>query len=469
MLLGSLSENLLCLLSYHTEQAKIIRGTVDVNLFGGPYRIIAQRVYDYLDSFKKAPEDHLADILADKLEGKTEREQELYADIIRSINITSKSINVEYVMSQLETFVRRQSLRTMLVGLHQTLQRDTEDALDEAEKLVAQSNKVQLSLFDPGTRLGDAKRALKFLQASEASFPTGIPELDKRGFGPTRKELWLGIGNTKAGKTWMLIQLAKMALLNKLRVCHISLEMSEERCSQRYFQALFAMSKRREVLRGTKFKRDSLGRISGFTDLRTMPRIALSDPDVEQKLEKLIGKWSLRLLNNILIKQFPTGSLTTKELGAYLDNLESSAKFTPDLLIVDYPDLMRVPKDNYRLGIDEIYKDLRGIAVSRNCGVAVVSQSHRGSAKAKQVGAENVAEAYSKIAHADTIITYTQTEAERTLGLARLHVAGGRNDSDKITIIISQRYGTGTFVLESNIMTGNYWEYIPNERPEDDV
>src|SRR5215475_10094197 len=67
-MLQVLGENLITLLAYHDEQAKIIRGVVDVNLFGGPLRLIAQRVYEYIDLYNKAPGDHLADLLADKLE-----------------------------------------------------------------------------------------------------------------------------------------------------------------------------------------------------------------------------------------------------------------------------------------------------------------------------------------------------------------------------------------------------------------
>jgi replicative DNA helicase len=460
-LLGQLQENLLTLLAFNDEQAKVIRGIVAPELYGGPYRHVAARIYDYIDRYKKAPGDHLADILSDKLENENQREASLYGDILTSMHEAKKGINTAYVMGQLETFIRRQTMRSMLAGLHQTLQKDTEASLEEAEQLLAKANKAQLSVFDPGTRLSDSKRALRFLNTQESAFPIGIPELDRRGFGPTRKELWLGIGNTKSGKTWMLIQLAKMALLNRLKVLHISLEMSEERSAQRYFQALFSISKRKETLNATKFTRDSLGRYSGFDDVRLSPKLSFDDPAIAAKLEKLIGKWSLRILDHIIIKQFPTGALTVNQLVAYMDNLEATQQFVPDLLIIDYPDLFKLDKDNFRLGIDAIYKDIRGLAVARNCAVAVVSQSHRTAAKAKQVGADNVAEAYSKISHADTIITYSQTESERALGLARLHVAGGRNDSDKCTIIISQQYGMGAFVIDSILLSGNYWNNLP--------
>lgn len=467
MLLGVLQENIIVIASYHDEQALIIRGVVPIELYGGPFRVIASRIYDFIDQFKKSPKDHLADILIDKLESENKREATLYVDIVESIHASSATINIPYVMSQLETFVKRQSYRSRAIDITKALQRDTDESLEEVDRLFAEANHQSLSVFDPGTRLSDKHKALEFLDISSGSFPTGIPELDRRKFGPNRREMWLCIANSGAGKSWMLIHLAKMALMHRVKVCHITLEMSEARCSERYFQALFAISKRKETFQATSFEKDALGRITGFKDVRVTPKLTLDDPKIRTKLERKISKWSARLLDNIIIKQFPSGSLTVPQLKAYLDNLETAEKFVPDLLIVDYPDLMEIPKDNYRLALDETYKGLRGIAVSRNIALAIVSQSHRAAAKSKLVGAENVAEAYSKIAHSDIAVTYTQTKNEQALGLARLFVAKGRNDSDKITLVISQRYSTGNFVVDSAMMIGNYWSNIPKAEDED--
>ncbi len=460
-MIGALQENLLVLLCYDKERAPIIRGVVDPALFGGVYRTVALRIYDFIDTFKKPPGDHLPDILSDKLEEKNGREAALYAEVIENIHAARPGINPEYAMARLEAFVEQQSLRSVAVDLARALQKETDEGLETAKRLIAGARQQSLSVFDPGTRLSDKKRALRFLDIGDTAFPTGILELDRRGFGPTRKELMLYIANLKSGKTWWMVQLAKMALLHRVKVLHLSLEMSEERSAQRYFQVLFAMSKRKEILPAVRFDRDELGRIAGFRDVRLKPKLSLDDPNIRGKLEQRIDKWSTRLLDHIIIKQFPSGQLTMPMLLGYMDNLEVTERFIPDLVLLDYPDLMKINIDNPRMSIDEIYKDFRGVMVARNMAGVVVSQSHRAAAKAKQVGVDNVTEAYSKGAHADTTITYTQTAQEKKLGLARLFVAAGRNDEDKITIVISQQYGMGMFALDSNLMTGNYNGLLP--------
>ena len=100
MLLTSLAENLLTLLAFDKERAPIVRAVIGPELFGGPYRLLAARIYDYLDTFKKPPGDHLPDLLADKLEGK-ETEASYYAEIIDSLHAAKEHMNPEYIMAHL--------------------------------------------------------------------------------------------------------------------------------------------------------------------------------------------------------------------------------------------------------------------------------------------------------------------------------------------------------------------------------
>jgi len=457
---GSLQENLITMLAYNETYASLIRNSVTINLWSVPYRLIAARCYEYIDNFKVPPKDHIADLLEDKLI-KDDSEASIFRTILMNMRSSSMDgINTDYVLKRLDVFIRRQSYRAVSVDVTKALQRDTEESLDEVDRLLSNARRSQLQLFDPGTRLSDKDKALKFLDINNDSFPTGIPELDKRGFGPTRKELWVLIGDAKSGKSMGLTHLSKMAIINRLKVAHVTLEMSEMRVSQRYFQTLMAMAKRPEINDLTRIKKDSDGNIIEFGTIKLAPKHTLQDQDIRQKLEQYIDKWKVRHLDKIFIKQFATGKLTVSELGAYLDGLEVTNKFIPDMVIVDYPDLMRTDKDNYRISVDQIYKDLRGMAIDRNIAMVVVSQSNRGGAKKKILGSENVAEAYSKVHHADLVITLNSTSAEKKLGLARLYVTNARNDEGNLTIVISQSYKTSTFAVDSAIISQKYWDLV---------
>lgn len=463
---GFLADNIMCLLTYNEQYANIIRNSVPLNLYGGPNRIIASRIYDYLDRHHTPPKDHIADLLEDKLTSGA-AESEIYKRTITAIRNTIEGINADYVISQIQIFIRRQSLRSVAVDLTKALQRDTEEGLEEAERLISQSRTAQLQVFDPGTRLSDKNRALKFLEYSNDAFPTGIKELDVRGFGPTRKELILLIANAKAGKSFWLTHLAKMAITHRLKVAHVTLEMSEGRCAQRYFQTLYSIAKRPDFGKSIKFKKDDKGKILSFDEFQITPHHTLQDRDIREKLEKIIDRWALRHLNNIYIKEFPTGALTLNQLEAYLENLEATQGFTPDLLVLDYPDLMDFEGLEPRWALDRIVKRVRGIGVERNMAVAAVSQSNRSGAKAKTIQGTDIAEAYSKLQHADVTLTLSATAAERRLGLARLYVTAGRNDEDKLMLVISQHYRTGSFIIDSALMSNDYFDQLPVDETDE--
>lgn len=462
MLISQLQEDIIVLLTFDDTHAPIIRGIIDVNLFGGPYRFIAAEIYKHIDTYKKPPGLHLPNLFVG------DKNEQAFIEIFQRMEAARADVQPPFVMAQLEKFVKNKSLRAIAIDLTKALQKDTDDGLEEAERLLDNRRRSTVSVFDPGTRLSDKARALAFLELSNTALRTGIYELDKRGFGPTRGELLLAIGNAKAGKSWFLIHLAKMALLDRVKVVHITLEMSEARVAQRYWQTYYSISKRREEQVIRKFTRDKQNSLTGLPSKIITPKYTFEDENIKGFLTREIGRWKYRRYDNIFIKQFPTGQLTVRELEAFLDNLKLIENFEPYVVIVDYPDLMKLDTSNLRASLDELYKDLRGLAVTRNIAMVIVSQSNRVASSKKKgtdVGLENVAEAYSKVQHADLILTYNQTPQERQLGLARLEVSGGRNDSDKFAVIITQQYGIGQFVLDSQLMTSNYKDLLPQEEP----
>jgi hypothetical protein len=258
-------------------------------------------------------------------------------------------------------------------------------------------------------------------------------------------------------------------VLNGLSVVHVTLEMSEEKNAQRYVQAFFAVAKRPEPALVQKIKREEKGKFL-LIPRKVKPKLHLDDAMIRRKLKRKMLRFRDRVLKNIIIKQFPTGKLTVSQLEGYLDNLEATEQFVPDLLIVDYPDLMDLQTDSqqYRIGLANVYKRLRGIAVARNMALAVPTQSNRAGSGAKFVGRKNVAESYTKIADADVVLTYSQTDLEKKLHLARLSVIAGRNDEDNVTVVLAQNYALGQYVVDSILMNKEYFQIVGGQETSDD-
>lgn len=460
----ALQENALTMLVFDDEHAAFIRNAIPLELYDLAYRDIAEAAIDYIDRYGEAPREHIADLLEDFIEKNDDASQRLI-ETLKFLFENRDRVNSRYVLDQIAELVRAQSIHKGIIAAAEVLQEGADDALDRAERIILEAVQRRVSVFDPGVRLDDVGSVLAAIDIEEEdAFPTGVRELDKRALGPKRAELHLFIGAAKSGKTWWMVNLAKRAMLRGLRVVHVSLEVSEEIMLRRYVQSMFAIPKRKEKLVNIRFVIDEMGRIEDMEKRERDPQIALESYGALEAIGRKMNRWKRRF-SNLIVKRFPTGQLTISGLKAYLDLLEQRMSFIPDLLLLDYADLMYLDTTNYRHELGRLYKDLRGLAVERNIALATASQSNREGAKGKRVDVVNVAEDYSKIATADTIITISRTDQEAALGLARLLVAAARNDEDRIQICLSQSYETGQFVVDSALMGTNYMDIV-NEMSE---
>lgn len=461
---GALQENLLTLLCFDDANCKLVRhaiGTKDI-FESSLFREVAGHAIEFVDLFGTAIKDHLPDQLESVLTGEDKRKAGLFKELILNMRSTAPSVNSEYVLSQLNAFIRQQHLKTAVVRAVEAIE---DGRIDQAELELQEGLSRQVVAFDKGTTLGDPLEALRFLDQAETAILTGIAPLDAADLGPKRKELFLIMAPPSRGKTWGLIHLGKWALLQRLSVLHVTLEMSEERVAQRYIQSFFSVSKRNAKVRVPSFIKDRDGNLEEvvYTEIE---RVALTDPNIRAKLATRLQR-EFRRRPPLLIKQFPTGALTMSMLQAYLDGLERHTKFVPDMLIIDYPDLMALDTANMRLDTGKLYKDLRGLAVSRNMAVVGATQSNREGSRARIVDESMVAEDFSKIMIADSIVSYSQTEAEKRLGLARLFAVKSRNDESKFSALIAQSYNIGQFALDAVPMHDDYWHQLAGMNGQD--
>lgn len=461
---GALQENLLTLLCFDDSAAKLIRSAVTPQLFeSAVFREVAGHAIDFIDQFGEAIKEHLADSLEHILTGEDQRKASSYKRLVDNLFAAKDSIHPDYVISQLQKFVRQQNLKAAVVRAVEAIE---DGRIDAAEVELQKGLNTQVVSFDLGVALGDANSSLGFLDAVEVPLLTGIEELDRRGVGPMRKEQMVIMAPPGMGKSWALVHLGKWALLQQQTVVHITLEMSEHRVAQRYVQSFFAVSKRHADVRLPTMRKARDGSMEDVF-YEQVKRLTLEDPGIRAKLQSRITR-EFRRRPPLIIKQFPTGMLTTQQLEAYLDGLERFHKIIPDVLIIDYPALMSVDANNLRTSLGENNKRLRGICVERNMAEIIAAQGNRDSAKAKMVDGSHASEDFSMIMTADTVLTYTQTPAEKKMGLARLFTEKARNEEGKFVSLITQAYDIGQFALDSaHLGGGDYFGYLAGNKHDD--
>jgi hypothetical protein len=461
-LTGLVQESLVALLLFDSENGDRVRSIVPPEVYDSPYRGFAKKATAFWDKFKEPPGEHAIDI-CEQLEQEDPRQADITRRIFDSIQQCKDGINAKYVLARTAEFIRGQGLRAGIIMAVELLEADK---LDEAEVIIQKAIKGGLDVFHPGLLFSQLSLRDMLTEDVEV-FPTGIKQLDERKLGPAIGELHLLIAPSNYGKSFWLMQLAKTALINHKRVVYITLEMSEKKVATRFLQSFYCISKRKEKkLVHRVFEENDAGQFCGI-DVEELEDVnSLSDIMEDRELEKKLRRKHARFRRRspLVIRQFPTGSLTTQQLVGYLESLEAQQGIAPDLLLVDYPDLMHMDgKQEHRIALGRIFQELRGIAIDRNLALATVSQTNRQALGKNLITEKDVAEDYSKIATSDVALSYNQTEEERKLGLARLHVMKARNEEKGFTMLLSQDYSIGQFCISSVRMASIYWAKLKAE------
>lgn len=464
-------EALLCLICFdNTKQGgRLVKTLVPPQSFDKFFREIAIEASKYIDAYKKVPGEHTLDLIR----GLMRRDKEAkatYETLWRSMLNTKEGLNREYVVSHAVDFRRHQRCKGILAKALESLDAEGEGYLDQTEAFLASVTKpiAGAELLRPGLVLNNVKEALAFLTTKHVdSYPLGIKEFDDVGVSPFRGGSFLYFAPGNSGKSWFCIHMGKQGLMNRARVLHITLEMSEVEVAGRYIQSLFSVTKREgQKIAAHHFTRDHGGRFTGLDKIIIKGRPSIKDDNIYGVLHKKV----VRLLTNkpkIIVRGFPSGMLTIDQLRATLDNLEATERFIPDILIVDYPELMKLDSKNFRIDIGRTHVDLRGLAQERNVALIHVSQANTEGFSAKRLQVKHMAEDRSKFNTADTVMTYSQTRAELEFGLARMESLKVRNEAKNNIVLISQAYAIGQYCYDSARMSDNaYWSQFAAEEEE---
>lgn len=403
---------------------------------------LAKTAIEYILQYKKAPGAQLDYILEKPL--RSGEEGKLLRKTIELLAQQAPQLHAQFVLDELDRFVEIKALSGNLQIALETLQQgELEKAREHVYKFTAPKIDSKSGIW-----LKDPSQSLRFLYRAEESqeyFSTGVKALDEAGVALDRKTIAILIASSGKGKTWWLTEVGKHGLMHHHPTLHITLELSEEKTAKRYIQSLFALTK--DDVKDVKipyFNNDPSQPIQ-FKELRRESVFA-KKKEIARKLE------GMKSFPPLLIKEFPTSSLTIEQLDLYLDSLERDKGFIPELVILDYPDLMRLNIEALRVDTGRLYRDLRGLAMERNFALATVTQGNRDAANAKLVDNDNVAEDWSKIGTADLVMTYNQTAAEKKLGLARMFVSKYRDGRDRFVALLSQSYEIGQYAIDSTIM-----------------
>jgi replicative DNA helicase len=223
-----------------------------------------------------------------------------------------------------------------------------------------------------------------------------INELTDGGLG--KGELGVFVAPAGIGKSWGLINIGAHALKKGMTVIHYTLELNEAYVGLRY---------------------DSV--VTGIANQNLKHHLE----DVKQAVAKLPG--------NLIIRYYPTKSCSVTGLRGHIEKCILQGK-RPDVIIVDYADLLKGNGTEKRIELETIYEDLRGLAGEYDVPVWTASQANRSALEEDVIDASKIAESYGKVMVADFVLSLSRKLEDKLAGTGRWHVIKNRFGPDGITL-----------------------------------
>jgi len=314
-------------------------------------------------------------------------------------SVTLPRQNYDWLLSEFENFSRHKSLERAILQSADLLERGE---YSPVEKLIKDA--IQISLTkDMGTDYWHDPRArLMKLKDNAGQVPTGWPSVDRKLYGGFKRgELNIWCAGSGGGKSLFLANLGVNFALAGLNVIYFTFELSEELVGMRVDSMVTGVSTR------DVFK---------------------SLDDVEMKV-KLTG----RKAGGMQIKYMPSGK-NCNDLRSYLKEYEVKTGKKPDILLVDYLDLMmplsvKVSPSDLFVKDKYVSEELRNLAMESQTVVVTAAQLNRAAVEEIEFDHSHISGGLSKIQTADNVIGIFTSRAMKERGRYQIQFMKTRSSS----------------------------------------
>jgi replicative DNA helicase len=241
----------------------------------------------------------------------------------------------------------------------------------------------------------------RYAETARNPISTGFRFLDEiMDGGLAGGELGVVAGPGGSGKSWILQALSANAVDTGKRVLYISLELSKNYVEIRHDMIFTKMSK--------QSLKDNL-------DI------------LQRRLNTLSGE--------LEVKWYPTKKFTIIKLRATIDKMILLQR-KPDLIVIDYPDLMKLPNDRNKRKdelLQDLYEELRGIGGEYNIPLWVATQTRRSSIKLDEIEADEISESMGKHYTSDFMMSISRKLEDKAAKSARFTIMKSRLGDDGLT------------------------------------
>ena len=404
----------------HKEFLVNIHDIISEEYFENPaHRWAIQEILKYYDKYHTTPELETLKIELQKVDN--EVLQISIKEQLKKAFVASDE-DLEYVKEEFTNFCKNQQLKKALMTSVDMLKMGDFESIrmlvDNALKAGQDKNVGHEYIKDIEERYKENARLCVATPWDK------INEILQGGLG--NGDFGLIFGNPGGGKSWSLVALGGHAVRLGYNVLHYTLELGEDYVGKRY---------------DAFFTKIPVNKVDSHRD------------KVEEIIPQLPGK--------LIIKEYPTGKATISTIESHIAKATSMGS-KPDLVIIDYVDLLSSRKKNRERKdeIDDIYTSTKGLARQLNIPIWSVSQVNRAGANDNVIQGDKAAGSYDKIMITDFCMSLSRKKEDKVNNTGRFHLMKNRYGMDGLTFGVEADTSTGHFIVKNEYFEGEESENL---------
>ena len=357
------------------------------------YKRIFDTYSDYINKYKEPPSVEALKISIDNRKDLSEEVFKEVNQIIDELKV-DKETNQEWLVNETEKFCQDKDLYNSIRRAILILDgQDKEFDKGAIPKILSDSLGINFDTHIGHDFLEDFEERFEYYHRKEERLEFDIDILNKitKG-GLPKKSLTAFLAETGAGKSLVMCHMAAANLLFSKNVLYITLEMAEERISERIDANMLDIT---------------------LDELRELTK---------EQYTKKIGRLKDKTTGKLIVKEYPTGSANAGHIRHLLNELRMKKNFVPDIVYIDYLNLCSSSRvkgaaaaNSYTL-VKSIAEEIRGLAMEFNIPIVSATQANRSGFGNSDIDITNTSESIGLPATLDAFFALITSEELESLG-----------------------------------------------------
>jgi replicative DNA helicase len=349
--------------------------------------LIYKTIEQYINDYNSVPSIEALKIELSSIDNINE---DMYYNITEYVSTlkTDENTNQDWLLKTTEEFCQEKAIYNAIRTALKIIDGESK-TLDKGALPALMRDALSVS-FD--TSIGhdyteDFEDRYEFYHRKEEKIPFDLQYFNQitKG-GVSRKTLSIIMASTGVGKSMVMCHMAAANLIHGKNVLYITMEMAEEKISERIDMNLLNI---------------------------TSEELAVMNIDV---FRKRINTIKSKTVGKLIVKEYPTASAGSNTFRALLNELKLKKNFIPDIIYIDYLNIcmssrlkMGANVNSYTY-IKTIAEELRGLAIEHNVPIISATQTNREGSGSSDPDIQNVSESWGLPATVDLMFALISDE-----------------------------------------------------------